>query len=141
MKNYEDIINCPHHVSHNHSQMAMRDRAAQFSPFAALTGYDDAIDETGRLTAERRELSELEQTDLNKKVAFLIAHLKELPEVSIEYYVPDERKSGGSYQAIVGAVKRISLPEHLMIMSSGETIRLDDIVGITVAVYDGMQKE
>ena len=141
MKKYDDIINLPHHVSKTHPQMSMRDRAAQFSPFAALTGYEDAIDETGRLTAARRELSELEQTDLNAKLVFLAAHLKEEPEVSIEYFVPDERKAGGSYQAIVGAVRRISLPEHLMIMSSEETIRINDIVGITGAVFEEMQKE
>jgi len=141
MKKYDDIINLPHHVSKTHPQMSMRDRAAQFSPFAAFTGYEDAIDETGRLTAARRELSELEQTDLNAKLVFLAAHLKEEPEVSIEYFVPDERKAGGSYQAIVGAVRRISLPEHLMIMSSEETIRINDIVGITGAVFEEMQKE
>ncbi|MPM38495.1 hypothetical protein SDC9_85124 [bioreactor metagenome] len=93
------------------------------------------------MTAARRELSELEQTDLNAKLVFLAAHLKEEPEVSIEYFVPDERKAGGSYQAIVGAVRRISLPEHLMIMSSEETIRINDIVGITGAVFEEMQKE
>ena len=130
MKNYEDIINRPHHVSRNHSQMTMRDRAAQFSPFAALTGYDDAIDETGRLTAERHELSELEQAELNKRLAILIGRQKEKPDVVIEYFVPDEHKSGGSYQTIVGKLKHISLPERIIVLSNGESIHLDDIMSI-----------
>lgn len=130
MMSYDEIINLSHHVSRNHPQMSMRDRAAQFSPFAALTGYEDAIDETGRLTAERRELSELEQLELNKRFALLIGRQKEKPEVSIEYFVPDEHKSGGSYQTIVGKVKNISLPERIIILSNGESIHLDDIMSI-----------
>ena len=127
---YHDIINLPHHVSVNHPQMSMHDRAAQFAPFAALTGYEDAIDEIGRLTAERRELSELEQLELNKRFALLIGWQKEKPEVCIEYFVPDEHKSGGSYQTIVGKVKNISLPERIIILSNGESIHLDNIMSI-----------
>lgn len=135
---YDEIINLPHHVSKNHPQMSMRDRAAQFSPFAALTGYEDAIDETGRLTEARRELSELEQTDLNEKLAFLAGHLKDKPEVSIEYFIADERKSGGAYQIVIGSVKRISLPERIITLSDGASIRMDDIVSITGNLFDSM---
>lgn len=127
---YDDILRLPHHVSKNHPQMSMRDRAAQFSPFAALTGYEDAIGETGRLTEQRRELSEHELSELNKQLTFLLEHRKDNPEICIEHFVADERKSGGSYQTIFGKVKNISLPERIIVLSSGESIHLDDIMSI-----------
>ena len=95
---YADIIHLPHHVSQKHPQMPMLDRAAQFAPFAALTGYDDSIAETGRLTTERRELSEQEQNELNRRFDFLISRLKGSSEVDIVHFVPDVRKPGGEYQ-------------------------------------------
>lgn len=135
---YFDIINLPHHVSHNHPQMSTHDRAAQFSPFAALTGYEDAIDETARLTDEKRELCETEQTELNKRLIFLSARLKEQPEISIEYFVPDTRKVGGSYKLKIGVVRKITLPERILTMSDGETFSLDDIVAIGGSIFDSM---
>jgi len=137
---YDDIINLPHHVSANHPQMSMRDRAAQFSPFAALTGYEDAIGETGRMTDERRELSELKQSELNTKLAFLAKHLKEEQEVSIEFFVPDERKTGGSYHTIIGAVKKISLPDRIITLTN-EVIRFDDISNISGAIFAKIENE
>ena len=89
-----DYIVLPHHVSQNHPQMSLRDRAAQFAPFAALTGYEAAVGETARQTAERRELDPQEAEELNCRLAALIARLPERPEVTIEYFVPDDRKSG-----------------------------------------------
>ena len=91
---YDDIIHLPHHVSQNHPQMPMLDRAAQFAPFAALTGYEAAVGETARLTAERRELDPQEAEELNRRLAALIARLPERPEVTVEYFVPDDRKAG-----------------------------------------------
>ena len=91
---YADIIHLPHHVSQNHPQMPMLDRAAQFAPFAALTGYEAAVGETARLTAERRELDAQEAEELNRRLAALIANLPDRPEATIEYFVPDDRKSG-----------------------------------------------
>lgn len=129
MNPYDDIINLPHHVSRSHPQMSMRDRAAQFSPFAAL-GYEDAVAETGRLTEEKRELSATEQAELNQRLCFLAEHLKDQPKVSIEYFVPDERKSGGAYRAVNGSIKKINLTERVITMSSGESIRMDDIMSI-----------
>ena len=93
---YADIIHLPHHVSQNHPQMPMLDRAAQFAPFAALTGYEAAVGETARLTAERRELDAQEAEELNRRLAALIANLPERPDATIEYFVPDDRKSGGA---------------------------------------------
>lgn len=131
MNPYDDIINLPHHVSRNHPQMSMRDRAAQFSPFAALVGYEDAVAETGRLTEQKRELSAQELAELNQRLCFLAEHLKDQPKVSIEYFVPDERKSGGAYQVIDGSIRKINLTERVITMSSGESIRMDDIMSIS----------
>lgn len=130
MNSYDDIINLPHHVSRNPPQMPMRDRVAQFAPFAALTGYEDAVAETGRLTEQRRELSAQELAELNQRLCFLAEHLKDQPEVSIEYFVPDERKSGGTYQTVFGRVKKISETERLVTLQDGKVIPMDDIVGL-----------
>ena len=88
---YDDIIHLPHHVSQNHPQMPLRDRAAQFAPFAALTGYEAVVGETARLTASKRELDAQEAEELNRQLAVVIEHLSERPEVTVEYFVPDER--------------------------------------------------
>lgn len=89
---YEDIIHLPHHVSATRPQMPMSDRAAQFSPFAALTGYDAAIKETGRLTDERIELGEEVRDALNLKQQYLQDVIADQPKISITYFVPDKKK-------------------------------------------------
>lgn len=138
---YADIIHLPHHVSQNHPQMPMLDRAAQFAPFAALTGYDDSIAEAGRLTTERRELSEQEQNELNRRFDFLISRLKSSSEVDIVHFIPDERKSGGEYQSVTGSIKTISLPERMITLNSGQVIHFDDILDITGTVFSKMPEE
>lgn len=105
MNQYEDIINLPHHVSTTRPQMPMSDRAAQFSPFAALTGYDAAIKETGRLTDTKIELDDEELHNLNLKFQFLVEHLEDEPEVAVTYFKADERKAGGAYLEATGIVK------------------------------------
>ena len=120
----------PHHVSQNHPQMPMLDRAAQFAPFAALTGYEAAVGETARLTAERRELSSQEAAELNHRLAALIARLPERPEVTIEYFVPDDRKAGGAYVSVTGVVRHISVAERILILADGTEIPLDDVISI-----------
>ena len=95
---YDDIINLSHHVSSRHPQMPMMNRAAQFSPFAALTGYDDAVRETARLTDEKIELDEYEKEELDRKIQWLGSHLDEHIPVSITYFQPDDRKAGGTYE-------------------------------------------
>ena len=95
-ENYEDIINLPHHVSSKRPQMPMLDRAAQFSPFAALTGYDDAIHETARLTNNKVDLSEEEKETLDRKQQILSEKLSNHPPLTITYFVPDAKKSGGA---------------------------------------------
>ena len=96
MGNYDDIIDLPHHVSETHPPMSRADRAAQFSPFAALTGYDAAVRETARMTERRIELDEGVKAELNARLNCILEHLSEHPQVSITYFMPDEKKSGGA---------------------------------------------
>lgn len=124
---YDDIIRLPHHVSQNHPQMSMHDRAAQFAPFAALTGYEAAVGETARLTTERRELDAQEAEELNRRLTDLAARLKDRPKVTIEYSVPDERKSGGAYVSVTGRVRNISVAERLLVMEDGTEIPMEDV--------------
>lgn len=127
---YEDIINRPHHVSKARPQMSELERAAQFAPFAALTGYDSAIKETGRLTDERIELDEGALTALNMRYQLLMDALDEEPEVEITYFKPDERKAGGAYVTATGAVIKVDDFERLITMQDGTKITMDDILSI-----------
>ena len=127
MSRYDDIINLPHHVSPTRQRMSMHDRAAQFAPFAALTGYEAAVGETARLTAERRELDAQEAEELNRRLAALIANLPDRPEATIEYFVPDDRKSGGAYVTVTGRVRHISIAERVLVMEDETVIPMEDV--------------
>lgn len=132
---YADIINLPHHQSAVRPHMPVEDRAAQFSPFAALTGYEDAVKETARLTDERIELDEYSKEDLNIQLNKLKNQLqgsdKEVGQpVSITHFVPDGRKAGGAYVTIVGRVKKIDEYEHLVVMTDGVVIPINEITQI-----------
>ena len=135
---YEDILNLPHHVSKTRPQMSMLDRAAQFSPFAALTGYDDAIKETGRLTDEKIEMDEDRKAALDMKQAYLIEMIDEQPEISITYFLPDAQKSGGAYVTVTGNLKRFDEYERLLILTDGKKIPMDDIADIESDLFRGM---
>ena len=135
---YEDILNLPHHVSKTRPQMSMLDRAAQFSPFAALTGYDDAIKETGRLTDEKIEMDEDRKAALDMKQAYLIEMIDEQPEISITYFLPDAKKSGGAYVTVTGNLKRFDEYERLLILTDGKKIPMDDIADIDSDLFRGM---
>ena len=135
---YEDILNLPHHVSKTRPQMSMLDRAAQFSPFAALTGYDDAIKETGRLTDEKIEMDEDRKAALDMKQAYLIEMIDEQPEISITYFLPDAKKSGGAYVTVTGNLKRFNEYERLLILTDGKKIPMDDIADIESDLFRGM---
>ena len=124
---YDEIINLPHHVSTTRPQMPMSDRAAQFAPFAALTGYDSAIKETGRLTDERIELDEEALTALNRKYQLLIEALDDAPEVTITYFQPDERKAGGQYVSATGTVKKVDTFGRRILLQDGTRIPLDSV--------------
>lgn len=135
---YEDIINLTHHVSMTRPQMSILDRAAQFSPFAALTGYDAAIKETGRLTDEKMELDEDTRAVLDMKQAYLMEMIDEQPEISVTYFVPDEKKSGGVYVSVTGNLKRFDEYERLLILTDGKKIPMDDIADIECDLFKGM---
>lgn len=135
---YDDIINLPHHVSKTRPQMSMVDRAAQFSPFAALTGYDAAIKETGRLTDEKVNLSEEEKEALDRKQQILMEWLGDHPALTITFFVPDEKKSGGAYTTKSGNLKKIDEFERVMLLTDGTKIPLDDVVEIESELFRDM---
>ena len=116
IKNYADIINLPHHVSKSRPQMSISDRATQFSPFAALTGYDAAIEETGRLTDSFIELDENRKSFLDEKLQLIEKNIEKQPKVIITYFKPDEKKEGGTYIDITGFVKKIDDYEQCIVM-------------------------
>lgn len=128
---YDDIINLPHHVSEKHPPMPVGDRAAQFAPFAALTGFGAAITETGRLTDEKVELDEYEKEALNEKLGAIARRIDEQPTVTITYFQPDEKKSGGAYVTVTGVVKKIDVYERVVLLQSGAKISIDVIADIT----------
>ena len=138
-RKYNEIMGLPHHVSKNRPQMPMSDRAAQFAPFAALTGYDAAIKETGRLTDERIELDVEALSALDMKYQILMEALDEAPEVTITYFRPDERKAGGKYVSAVGAVKKIDDFERRITMRDGTRIPMDDVLSIDGEMFSSLE--
>lgn len=130
---YDDIIRMPHHTSTVHPHMPVTDRAAQFSPFAALTGYEDAIREKARLTESRMELDEYEKAELDEQFKRIQERLTESPEVTITYFQPDVRKDGGAYLTVTGCIKKIDQYERLLILRNGEKIPMDEILGMACA--------
>jgi len=135
MNPYDDIINLPHHTSASRPHMSAHDRAAQFSPFAALTGYDSAITETARLTDTRVELDEYSKADLNQRLSIIQDRMDGQPEVSITYFKPDNRKSGGAYITAAGCVKKIDEYEHAVVMQDDTRILIDQIIAIDGEIF------
>ena len=136
---YNEIMGLPHHVSKNRPQMPMSDRAAQFAPFAALTGYDAAIKETGRLTDERIELDVEALSALDMKYQILMEALDEAPEVTITYFQPDERKAGGKYITATSAVKKVDDFERRITMQDGTRIPMDDVLSIDGELFSSLE--
>ena len=139
MCKYDEIIKLPHHVSKTRPQMPMSDRAAQFAPFAALTGYDSAIKETERLTDERIELDEEALTALNMRYQLLMDALDEEPKVEITYFEPDARKAGGEYVSVIGAVKKVDDFERLITMQDGTKIPMGDVLSIDGELFSSLE--
>ena len=135
-KTYDDIIHLPHHVSATHPHMSAIDRAAQFSPFAALTGYDAAIKETARLTDKRVELDESMKAALSNKLQMIADRLKEHPEIAITYFQPDAKKNGGAYVTVINTVKKIDVYERIVVMTDGKVIPIDEIISIDIHSCD-----
>lgn len=127
---YDDIINLPHHVSRTHSPIDMMERAAQFSPFAALTGYEDAAKETRRLTQPRIELDESEKEVLDQQLHKLEAAFPETPSAAFTYFIPDVRKEGGTYRTVSGKIRKIDPYRQMIILESGEQIPIEEIINI-----------
>ena len=132
---YDDIIHMPHHVSQRRAEMPIADRAAQFSPFAALTGYEDVIAETGRLTEDITELTESSKQELDEKLRILAAHAQSAPTATVTYFQPDRYKSGGSYVTVTGCVKRIDTYEQVLRLTDNREIPLEAIRGITCDLF------
>jgi len=130
MGKYDDIIDLPHHVSDAHPRMPMHDRAAQFMPFRALTGYEDAVREKARLTDEKVELTEDEKTLLDGKLQRLADDLASQPKITLTCFQPDKKKAGGAYVSVTGRLKKIDDVEGVLILSGGELILIEDILDI-----------
>jgi len=129
-KSYDDIINLPHHVSATHPHMSILDRAAQFSPFVALTGYEAAVKETARLTDEQIELDENSKAVLEMKLRILADELANHPKVEITYFQVDAKKDGGAYIDAIGIVKKIDEYERVLLMVDGTKIPIEAIIEI-----------
>lgn len=128
---YEDIVHLPHHVSKKHKPMSRLNRAAQFAPFAALTGYDDEVKEAARLTDVQMNISDEIKAELNRKLQHISEHSADKPSVTITYFVPDKKKSGGEYVTVKGRVKRVDEYGRSVVMTDKSVIPIDMIIEIT----------
>lgn len=135
MPSYDDIIYFPHPTSMKHPRMPLSARAAQFAPFAALTGYSAALVETARLTEQRIELTEEELSELDRRQQILLERIDDRPEVTVTWFQPDERKEGGRYITSVGHLKRIDPVQRTMLLLDGTAIPLDDIIHLKSTVF------
>ena len=127
---YKDLLHLPHPNSLKHPRMDPIDRAAQFSPFSPLTGYDEAISETARETNQRIELDEEARNKLDAHLAFILLHINERPTISITFFKADEKKEGGFYETIVGIIKKINQSKNSIFMENGLEIKVVDIIAI-----------
>lgn len=132
---YDDIINLPHPTSQRHPRMPVRDRAAIFSPFAALSGHGAAIAETARLTERRMELDEDSRAELDRKQAVLLEHMDEQPEITVTWFQPDEKKDGGAYLTATGRLKKLRELERLSVLADGTEIPLEDVVALESGIF------
>ena len=135
---YDDIIHLPHPTSKVHPRMSRADRAAQFSPFAALTGHRTAIAETARLTEPQIELDEDAMEELDWKQSLLLDHIGERPEVTVTWFQPDGRKEGENYITAVGRLEKLDVLGRRMILANGTKIALDKIIDIQCALFYGL---
>ena len=129
---YFEILSREHPTSKKHPRMSRMNRAAQFARFAALTGYEESIEETARLTDRRIELSEYEMEELNAKLNFIQEHIKERPEVTITYFQQDERKEGGAYLTVIGKVRRIDDANKVIIFEDERLTYIEKITDIII---------
>lgn len=136
---YNDIINLPHYKSKTRKQMSMIDRAAQFSPFAALTGHEDAINETGRIVYEKTDLDDNAKSVLNEKLQMISDFIDDTPVITVTYYKPDIRKKGGAYVSYTGNVIKIDINRRVLIFSDMAEIIIDDISEIESDIFGSVE--
>lgn len=134
--NYQDMIHLPHHQSKTRMRMSISDRAAQFAPFSALAGHEDAIVETGRLTDSFLEQDEYEQEQMNRKLLFLKEHKNEFPFITVTRFLPDEKKDGGEYQTLEGHLNRFFEYEKKLVLENGEEILIEQIVELESPLFN-----
>lgn len=141
-QSYEDIIDLPHPTSVRHPRMPRISRAAQFSPFAALTGHEAAITETARLTDQKMELTEDAKAELDQIQQMLLEHIEEQPEITVTWFRPDERKEGGTYLKTIGRLKRFETVQRMLYLTNGFQILLDNIINIQSELkFDALAQE
>ncbi len=137
--NYDDLLHLPHPTSKKHPRMSRLDRAAQFSPFAALTGYDDAVKETARLTDRRIELDEDKLAVLDERLRLVLAWEGDPPLVSVTWFQPDRRKEGGAYVTTQGRIRKVDEVKRVLVMDDGGKIPADDIVELDSEIFDRVE--
>ena len=132
---YLDIIDLPHYEPKYHPRMSIMQRSAQFAPFSALTGYDDLVEETSRITDKKKSLSEYEQNILNEKLSILQKNIKNKPNITFTYFVKDEKKSGGKYIKITSSIKRIDLVNRFIKLTNNQIIKIENIYNIESDIF------
>lgn len=132
MGKYDDIINLPHHVSKTRPKMPLEQRSAQFAPFAALTGYEDEILETGRLTTDRIELNEEAKQLLDRTLQAIANKISTQPAVTITYFVPDTKKDGGAYVTVSGNIKKIDKYKNIIVLTDKTSIPINNIIDMDI---------
>ena len=140
MSNYDDIINLPHHVSSTREPMTLYNRASQFAPFSALTGYDDEIEETARLTDRKVELDEDSKKIINNKINFVALNIKAKPFVNVLYFIQDSKKNGGKYIIYSGNIRVIDIVNECIIFTDKTKLFFENIYDITGDVFLEMEK-
>ena len=132
---YDDMLDMSHHISRTHPQMPPENRAAQFAPFAALTGYGDEVKETARLTDQKLELDDDQKLVLNGKLQMLLDGIDARTEAAITYFQPDAKKAGGAYITAKGCVKKVDVYERRIVMTSDLAIPVDDVIAIDAEAF------
>ena len=135
---YDDIIDLPHPTSRRHPRMPIRDRAAIFSPFAALSGHSAALAETARLTDQKIELDEDTKAELDRKQAVLLEHIGEQPEVMVTWFQSDERKDGGAYVTVTGRLRKIDEAERALVLLDGTRVPLEDVMELESSCFQSL---
>ncbi len=134
-RQYDDIINLPHHISKKHPQMSLYARSAQFAPFAALTGYEEAVKETARETNERIDIEDELKSILDGKLQIILEQIKNHPEISITYFIADSKKNGGEYVTVIGLVKKVDLYNQYIYLIDNTEIPINEIIDISGDIF------